>query len=260
MMFKKDLSKQYLPDKFISMNGKIHVRQLSKTQAVLYHLYPGAIIVLAFILFAPVLMKYHYPPQLGIMASVVFVAIPLFISHLSRARKKEAAKSFWQLNGYKNKLGTGKLILFSLGLVVFMFLTWGITQPLNKFISDKLLSWLPGWFTIQGFEGYSRQMILVTLIINLFVNGLLAPVIEEFYFRGYLLPRMARWGKWSFALNAVLFSLYHFWQPYVYLTLILALTPMIWLVWKTRDLRLAIITHSLLNIVGALLSFGLVLK
>jgi CAAX protease family protein len=152
------------------------------------------------------------------------------------------------------------LILYSVALVVFMFLIWGVTQPLDKIISDKLLSWLPWWFTVQGFGGYGKEIILITLVINLIVNGLVAPFIEEFYFRGYLLPRMAAWGEWAFVLNAVLFSFYHFWQPYVYLTLILSLTPMIWLVWKTKDLRLAILTHCLLNIVGALLSFGLLSK
>lgn len=242
------------------MTNQTQVKQLSKARAILYHLYPGIIIVLSFAVIAPILVSYHYPPQLGILAAIILVAIPLFISHLGWAKKKEATKNFWQLNGYKNRLRTGKLILYSLGLVVFMFLVWGVTQPLDKIISNKLLSWLPGWFTVQDFSGYDRQIIFTTLILNLAINGFLAPFVEEFYFRGYLLPRMAAWGKWAFVLNAVLFSLYHFWQPYVYLTLILSLTPMIWLVWKTKDLRLAILTHCLLNIVGALLSFGLLLK
>ncbi|HXL59059.1 MAG TPA: CPBP family intramembrane glutamic endopeptidase, partial [Chitinophagaceae bacterium] len=89
------------------------------------------------------------------------------------------------------------------------------------------------------------------------LNGFLAPYVEEIYFRGYLLPRMAAWGKWAFVLNAILFSLYHFWQPYIYLTLILSLLPMTYMVWKTKDLRLGILTHCLLNIIGALLAFGL---
>jgi len=242
------------------MFKQTQLMQLSKRQAISYHLYPGILIVLSFVIFAPILVSYHYPPQLAILASIILVAIPLFISHLRRAKKKETRKSIWQLNAYKNKLSTGKLILYSAALVVFMFLIWGVTQSLDKIISDKLLSWLPRWFTVQGFEGYGKEIILITLVINLIVNGLVAPFIEEFYFRGYLLPRMAAWGKWAFVLNAALFSFYHFWQPYVYLTLILSLTPMIWLVWKTRDLRLAILTHCLLNIVGALLSFGLLSK
>jgi CAAX protease family protein len=242
------------------MFNQTQLMQLSKRQAILYHLYPGIFIVLSFVIFAPILVSYHYPPQLAILASIIVVAIPLFISHLRRAKKKETSKSIWQLNGYKNKLSTDKLILYSVALVVFMFLVWGVTQPLNKFISDKLLSWLPSWFTVQAFNGYSKEIILVTLVANLVVNGCLAPFVEEFYFRGYLLPRMAAWGEWAFVVNAVLFSFYHFWQPYVYLTLILSLTPMIWLVGKTKDLRLAILTHCLLNIVGALLSFGLLSK
>ena len=242
------------------MFSQTQVRQLSKTRAIVYHLYPGIIIVFSFIVLTPILVSYHYPPQLGILTSIILVAIPLFIAHLRWAKKKESSKNFWQLNGYKNKLSTGKLILYATALVVFMFLIWGVTQPLDKVISDKLLNWLPGWFTVQDFNGYGKEVILLTLVVNLVVNGFLAPFVEEFYFRGYLLPRMAAWGKWAFVLNAVLFSFYHFWQPYVYLTLILSLTPMVWLVWKTKDLRLAILTHCLLNIVGALLSFGLILK
>jgi len=240
--------------------NQTHIKQLSKPQAIFYHLYPGIIILLSFAVLTPILAAHDYPPQLGILASIILVAIPLFISHLNWAKKKENRQSFWQLNGYKNKLSNGKLVLYSLALVVFMFLVWGITQPLDKIISQKLLAWLPAWFTVQDFQNYSREIIVLTLVVNLLVNGFLAPFIEEFYFRGYLLPRMAAWGKWAFVLNALLFSLYHFWQPYVYLTLILSLLPMTWLVWKTRDLRLAILTHCLLNIIGALLSFGLIMK
>jgi membrane protease YdiL (CAAX protease family) len=143
---------------------------------------------------------------------------------------------------------------------MFMFFIWGITQPLNKIITEKLFTWLPAWYTVQDFTGYSKKIIVVTLIFNLVINGILAPIVEEYYFRGYLLPRMAAWGKWSFVVNAILFSLYHFWQPHVYLTLLIALLPLSWLVWKTRDLRVGIYTHCALNIIGALASFGLLMK
>ncbi|HEV8504891.1 MAG TPA: hypothetical protein VGQ53_05815, partial [Chitinophagaceae bacterium] len=86
------------------MANKMQIKQLGKGLAVLYHLYPGVVIVLSFILFTPVLVSYHYPPQLAMMLSIILVAMPIFISHLSRAKRKEALKYFWQLNGYKNKL------------------------------------------------------------------------------------------------------------------------------------------------------------
>ncbi|CAN5834596.1 hypothetical protein BH10BAC2_BH10BAC2_22230 [soil metagenome] len=236
------------------------MQQLTKTKTILYHFYPGVIITACFILITPVVIAYQYPPQFGLLLSIAIAAIPILITHLLVAKKREHKTNIRQLNGYTNKLPTGRLILYASGLVVFAFLVWGITQPLDKLITEKFFSWLPAWYTVQGFNGYSKEVIQTTLIANLILNGFLAPFVEEFYFRGYLLPRMQSWGKSAFTLNAVFFSLYHLWQPYIYITLIISLLPMTWLVWKTKDLRLGILTHCLLNIVGALLSFGLLMK
>jgi uncharacterized protein len=258
----QSLSKQrqvkvYYPDEKIETNS---TEQLSKAKAIVYHLYPGVIITIGFTLLTPFLIRKGYPPQLGVLLSVVIVAIPLFIAHLLRVKKKENKSSIWKVNGYTNRLPLKKLILYSLGLVVFMFLVWGVTQPVDQIITKKFLSWLPSWYTVQDFKGYSQKAIGITLMLNLVLNGIIGPFFEEFYFRGYLLPRMAAWGKWAFVVNAIFFSLYHIWQPYVYFTLIIALMPMIYLVWKTKDIRLAILTHALLNIIGALASFGLLVK
>jgi len=199
-------------------------------------------------------------PNIGCVQAKILVEKYGNAKNIFQAKKKEHRKNIWDLNVYKNKLSTGKLILYAFGLVVLMFLIWGITQPVDKIITEKIFNWLPAWYTVQDFNGYSKSTIELTLVLNLLLNGFIGPFVEEYYFRGYLLPRMAVWGNWAFVVNTILFSLYHFWQPYVYLTLIIALLPMIYLVWKTKDLRLAILTHSLLNIAGALLSFGLLMK
>ena len=236
------------------------MQQLSKTRAVLFHLYPGVIITVCFALLTPLFLKYQLPPQFSILLIIAIVAVPLLLLHINRAKKEEQKEKLTQINGYSNKISTTRLVFYIAGLVMFMFFIWGITQPLNKIITEKLFTWLPAWYTVQDFTGYSKKIIVVTLIFNLVINGILAPIVEEYYFRGYLLPRMAAWGKWSFVVNAILFSLYHFWQPHVYLTLLIALLPLSWLVWKTRDLRVGIYTHCALNIIGALASFGLLMK
>jgi len=131
-------------------------------------------------------------------------------------------------------------------------------QPVNQLLADRLFDWLPDWYQVRDFEGYSKKTVTMVLILNLLFNGLLAPVLEEIYFRGYLLPRMDSFGKTAPLINVLLFSLYHFWQPQIYFTLIIALLPMTYLVWKTRSIRLAIITHCGLNIAGALLSLAMI--
>ena len=236
------------------------MQQLSKTKDILYHLYPGIVIGIFFVILTPLLLKYNLPPQFSILIVIGLVAIPLLAWHLNKIKTEEYKKSLAEINGYQNRISTGKLILYIAGLVIFMFLIWGITQPINTMITEKLFGWLPSWYTVQDFNGYGRQIILITLVLNLLLNGIIAPFVEEYYFRGYLLPRMAAWGKWAFVMNAILFSFYHFWQPSVYLTLLIALLPLSWAVWKTKDLRVGIYTHCVLNIIGALASFGLVLK
>jgi membrane protease YdiL (CAAX protease family) len=236
------------------------MKQLGKTRSIIYHLYPGILITLGFIILAPLSIQYGYPPQFGMLAAIVIVAIPVLLLHLCNVKKQEGANNISRLNGLTNRLPMWRLILYSLGLVAAAFIIWGITQPLDLYISHKFFKWLPTWYTVQDFAGYDTGKVKITLALNLLLNGILAPYAEEFYFRGYLLARMTAWGKYAFVINAVFFSLYHFWQPYIYLTLILALLPMIFMVYKTRDIRLGILTHSLLNIIGAILSLVLLCK
>jgi len=233
---------------------------LSKTKVIIFHLYPGVLITLGFIVFAPLFMRYGFPPQFGSLIAIAVVAVPLLLLHLHRVKKQENKNRITDINGLTNKLPISRLIFYSLALIIFAFVIWGATQPLDAIITKKILSWLPSWYTVQDFSGYAKDKIIITLIVNLVLNGFLAPYVEELYFRGYLLARMQSFGKYAFVVNTILFSLYHLWQAYVYLTLILSLMPMMWLVWKTKNLQLAILTHSLLNLVGALLAFGLLNK
>lgn len=234
------------------------MKQHSKLKSILYHFYPGVIITIFFSLITPFMVKAGLPPQLSMLIAIAVVVVPVLLLHLRKAKQKEGVDRINDLVVYKEKLGTKKLALYTTGLIIFAFLIYGLTQPVNEIITEKLFYWLPDWYKVRDFEGYSKTVILTTLFLNLLLNGLVAPYLEELYFRGYLLPRMETWGKLAPLWSAVLFSLYHFWQPQIYLTLIVALFPMTYLVWKTKSLKLAIYVHCGLNIIGALLSFGMI--
>ena len=233
------------------------MKQLSKTRAIIYHLYPGVIITVFFILVTPYFISNGLPPQLSMLVAIVLVVVPIISFHLLKAKQKEELARIKDLFTYTQKLSNKKLVFYTIGLIFFAFLVYGLLQPVNEIIADKLFFWLPDWYQVRDFSGYSKQIILITLIVNLVLNGFLAPFAEELYFRGYLLPRMQDWGKVAPIANAVLFSMYHFWQPQIYLTLIIALVPLSYLTWKTKSLKLAIYTHCGLNIVGAILSFAM---
>jgi membrane protease YdiL (CAAX protease family) len=51
------------------------------------------------------------------------------------------------------------------------------------------------------------------IVLQVVSSGLVAPVVEELYFRGYLLPRIDRLGIWAPLIGALLFASQHVWTP-----------------------------------------------
>ena len=85
------------------------------------------------------------------------------------------------------------------------------------------------------------------------LNGLLGPIVEELYFRGFLLPRMERFGRWAPLVNVSLFSIYHFWSPWQIVARVLGLGPTVYAVQRTRSVYLGMVVHCTLNIIGVTL-------
>ena len=146
------------------------------------------------------------------------------------------------------------------------FLIWGaicfaLLNPLESLQASAWFSWMPSWSLPASpatqFAGYSRQAMLTTLMAGIALNGIAGPIVEELYFRGYLLPRLSRFGALgSAAINVGLFSLYHFFTPWGNLTRIVALLPLVYMVARKRNLYLSLWTRVLLNTLGMLLTFA----
>ncbi|GIF96858.1 CPBP family intramembrane glutamic endopeptidase [Catellatospora citrea] len=115
-------------------------------------------------------------------------------------------------------------------------------QPRRTFFT-----WIPfegaGGSATTYIDGYPRSQLVTTMLICLPLTGFSLPLIEEYYFRGFLLPRIAylRWA--APVLNTVLFSVYHFWAPWTVLSKIVFMFPAVWLVWRKHDLRISIGMH-----------------
>jgi hypothetical protein len=61
----------------------------------------------------------------------------------------------------------------------------------------------------------------VTLTLQLILTGVALPWIEELCFRGYLLPRLSRYGRRAPLLGGLFFGLYHVWQLFSFPTVFL---------------------------------------
>ena len=89
-------------------------------------------------------------------------------------------------------------------------------------------------------------------VMRLVIDGFAHPIAEELYFRGYLLPRLSRFGAWCPVISALFFALFHVWQPYNIPVIFVTVLPWMYLVWWKRNVYLSILIHCLGNSVGAI--------
>jgi hypothetical protein len=56
---------------------------------------------------------------------------------------------------------------------------------------------MPDWMFLEEqtqYQAYAKNVLLVTFALQLLLTGVALPWVEELYFRGYLLPRLSRYG------------------------------------------------------------------
>ena len=127
-----------------------------------------------------------------------------------------------------------------------------ITAPLASRLKAAWFGWWPAdWLVDLGTDrGFTSPQLLVTAVILMVGTVIVAPLVEEMHFRGFLLPRMPdRLGTLGPAVHAALFGLYHLWTPWLAPTRFLAIVPLAYVVTRTRSIRVAVVAHTIANAV-----------
>lgn len=221
-------------------------------QSIILHLLPGVLLLVFFVMAVPFVEHLGLPLRFAAMLGVLFVLIPFELGVLFYEGKKRNGK--FSLRGvvvYRERIPLWQYFLWVPLLVVWSSICALLLSPLGDFLIKTVFSWLPGWF-IASDSGYSR-IILIVMVTVYGIANIAGAIVEELYFRGYLMPRLSRLKGWAPLVNTVLFSLQHFLTPWQYLFIILGVLPQAYLVSKKRNILLGIIAHSLLNLLSTIL-------
>jgi membrane protease YdiL (CAAX protease family) len=228
-------------------------------ESAFLHLGPGILIALFYVVTAPAIARRGFPPIAALLLAIVCVALPIELGELVRqGHRRNGRYSLSGIVSYRQPLGWWEYPLIVMAFLLLALLISGAAGAIDTALTNRLVQFLPAWFFLNDFgqyAGYSRNVLLVTFAANLIVNGLAAPIAEELYFRGYLLPRLSRFGALAPLINAALFAIYHFWQPYVYASVLAVIVPFVYLIWWKRNIWLAIAIHCALNLIGNSLFF-----
>jgi uncharacterized protein len=225
--------------------------------SIALHLLPGGALLLFPLLVLPLVRHWAFPPIVAGSLAILLVLLPWEIGYLLYLGR--------QRNGYLTLAGVVRyrepLPLWQYGLLVPLLILWffGATSMWHQ-VEPRVSAWfvwLPGWvlnplpFSETG--SYGASVLLTTTILRFVCSGIIAPIGEELYFRGYLLPRLDHLDYGAPLLNTVLFAFYHLWTPLDNPGRVLALFPLVYVAWRKRNIYVGIAVHLLLNLLAVAL-------
>lgn len=235
------------------MNASINKRRHTFSRSLILHLLPGLLILLFYTTGAKLSKNLGLPSLFFLYLATAIVMIPFELGYMLYAGKKETGRL--SLNGivsYREAMPWWQYVVLILPMLVWAFVLLAfIAQPVDGFVFRHFFQWLPRWFRLNpgDTDTYSKTVLLL-LWGFYFISNISGAFVEELYFRGFLLPRISHLGFWAPLINTVLFSVYHFFTPSENISRILALLPMVYVVWWKRNINIGIILHCGGNAVG----------
>lgn len=201
-------------------------------------------------------MQNAIPSRLLFSLCGAFILVPIEIGIVMSASKKEyGSYSLKSSFAHHSKMSWWKIFLYG----SFLFAFAGIMSVTIAPLEDKLFAPIANqlaqitpeyfdWNNIGYMRHYSKGILLLTCIGYFAFNVIIGPITEELFFRGYLTPKISRFGNFAPLIITVLFSLYHFWLPFNNLFRISVFFPAAWVAWKKKNIYISMVFHCLCNL------------
>lgn len=229
----------------VSSTNEQHPLPLS----ALLHLLPGVLIGIVFFLLAPIAQRRSLPPIWAHGIADLVVLVPFVFGLLYyEGYKRNGRLSLAGVVLYREPIPWWQYPIFVLFLLAAGALI-PLLAPVSDAIFQALFSWWPAVYNLlPDLTVYSRSTLIATLIFQFLTIAIIAPITEEIYFRGYLLPRLSRFGFWAAPIHAILFALFHVWTPWLVVARAVGLIPFTVIVQRKRNIYIAIIMHIIINV------------
>lgn len=225
--------------------------QHSLIKSLILHILPGLVVTIAFVLFKSVLDSSGYPPLFAFLLVMLLIDLPMLLGIMLVEGKKLNGR--FSLNGvvlYREKVSWGTFALIFISSFIALLILITLVTPINNFLAERLFFGLPKWVFLDEQSQYMpfpKSVLIITMALQLVMTGVVMPWVEELYFRGFLLPRMSRYGVWTPLIGGLFFGLYHSWQLYGFFTIFLLGSALGFVVWWKQDIRLTISMHVFAN-------------
>ncbi|MFH1998808.1 MAG: CPBP family intramembrane glutamic endopeptidase [Planctomycetota bacterium] len=229
--------------------------KISGLVLIALHLVPGLLFAGVFLVLSRIFIQNGLTAYLALLITIPACLVPVELGMILLFRAKSTEKrSLSEMIGYCRHGTAAEYVMLPFFLFLFCGALSIAVKPLSQYIETHLPAWLPAWATqealVQGLVACSPAQRTITLGLAVLISGFVAPVVEEIYFRGFLLPRMERWGWAAPVVNALLFAAYHFYFPGNVPHIFVAFLPISYFVMVRKNWRIGLIVHSAFNLMG----------
>jgi membrane protease YdiL (CAAX protease family) len=235
--------------------GSNRQTKISGPLLIALHLLPGLIFAGFFFVLSRVFIQRGLTGYLALLISIPVCLAPIELGVMILwSARFTGRRSLLEAVVYRRQGTAAEYMVMPL----LLFICWGVLSipmsPIYQYVETHLAIFLPSWTTqealIRGLIGVSHTQRSITLGLAVILSGFVAPVVEELYFRGFLLPRMEHWGWVAPVVNSLLFAIYHFYFPGNVPGIFVAFLPISYVVMLTKNWRIGAVVHSLINLWG----------
>jgi len=234
--------------------ASLFVKKHTAFQTILLHLVPGLLNLFAIILLKQITTRSGSAESGYFLAGQFMIIIAMFPIQIGFllfiAKRTTKTYNILTLMPYLEKSRTVEYIIFTIIMIGWALGVSAVLTPVEHGLRDSLFAFIPDSFAFRNvdYSVVSKDMLIFMACLTIFTNGFVAPITEELYFRGYLLPRINLSPIMAVITNAVLFSLYHFFSPWYFFSRILMMIPLYYWVMKRKNIRFSIMAHIIANV------------
>ena len=220
------------------------IEKHSTAQSVILHLLPGILVGCFYFLALKPVAKMGYPSFFAQFLAFAFILVPVELGFLlAQGKKKTGRFTLRGIISYQRSIPWWQYFLWVTIIFVIVGALMTLFKPVDSFLHENLFFWMPD--VNSGLDGtYSKTILIVTYSVLLMVGVFLVPMVEELYFRGYLLPRMK--GKYAMLFHSFLFASIHVWSPWMIIARTIGFFPIIFGTTR-KNIYIGMIVHMLCN-------------
>ncbi|MHC1739795.1 MAG: lysostaphin resistance A-like protein [Anaerolineaceae bacterium] len=233
------------------------IEKYSTIRSIILHLSPGVLVGAFYFLALQPVAKMGYPSIFALYLAFAFILVPVeFGFLLYQGKKKTGRFTLKGIISYQNPIPWWQYFVWVSIIFVIVGTIMTLFKPVDSFLQKTLFFWMPD--LNSGLDGnYSKSILIVTYSMSIIFNVFLAPIVEELYFRGYLLPRLK--GKFAILFHSFLFAAVHVFTPWMIIARTFGFLPILFGTTK-KNIYVGMIVHIISNSVDLIIAIIFITK